>query len=135
MSVLQADVPLTFIGAPFVMCTEFARCSGLVEVRRRCAGRLEDGRPTDALASSCCANLGGLLTALKDRQPTCWWCACSLAMNTSLAHARHSNDGDMHGFRHEGLTPKVSGAGAPQVRRAPTQAMKMPKAWPVLASA
>jgi hypothetical protein len=33
------------------------------------------------------------------------------------------------------LTPKVSGAGAPQVRRAPTQAMKMPKAWPVLASA
>ena len=34
-----------------------------------------------------------------------------------------------------GLTPKVSGAGAPQVRRAPTQAIKMPKAWPVLASA
>ena len=35
----------------------------------------------------------------------------------------------------EGLTTKVSGAGAPKVRRAPTQAMKMPKAWPVLASA
>ena len=34
-----------------------------------------------------------------------------------------------------GLTPKVSGAGAPEVRRAPTLAMKMPKAWPVLASA
>ena len=33
------------------------------------------------------------------------------------------------------LTTKVSGAGAPKVRRAPTQAMKMPKAWPVLASA
>jgi len=34
-----------------------------------------------------------------------------------------------------GLTTKVSGAGAPKVRRAPTQAMRMPKAWPVLASA
>lgn len=30
---------------------------------------------------------------------------------------------------------QVSGAGAPQVRRAPTQAMRMRKAWPVLASA
>jgi hypothetical protein len=33
------------------------------------------------------------------------------------------------------LTPKVSGAEAPQVRRAPTLAMKMAKPWPVLASA
>ena len=33
------------------------------------------------------------------------------------------------------LTTKVSGAGAPQVRRVPTQAMKMAKPWPVLASA
>lgn len=71
MSVLQADVPLTIIGAPFVMCTEFARCPDLVEVRRWCAGRLEDGQPADAMASGCCADLGGLLTALKDRQPTC----------------------------------------------------------------
>jgi hypothetical protein len=39
------------------------------------------------------------------------------------------------GVLREGLTPKVSGAGAPKVRRAPTQAMRMPKAWPVLASA
>ena len=34
-----------------------------------------------------------------------------------------------------GLTTKVSGAGAPQVRRAPTQAMRMPKAWPLVAGA
>ena len=34
-----------------------------------------------------------------------------------------------------GLTPKVSGTGAPKVRRAPTQAMKMAKPWPVLVSA
>jgi len=33
-------------------------------------------------------------------------------MNTSLAHARPSNDGDTHGFRHEGLTPWLTGAGA-----------------------
>jgi hypothetical protein len=30
---------------------------------------------------------------------------------------------------------EVSGAGAPKVRRAPTWAMRMPKAWPMLASA
>ena len=34
----------------------------------------------------------------------------------------------------ESLTPEVSGAGAPQGRRAPTAANKMPKAWPLLAS-
>src|SRR3989344_190298 len=39
--------------------------------------------------------------------------------------------GDLSG----GLTTKVSGAGATKVRRVPTQAMRMPKAWPVLASA
>ncbi len=39
------------------------------------------------------------------------------------------------GVFREGLTTKVSGAEAPQVRRAPTQAMRLPKAWPVLASA
>jgi hypothetical protein len=39
------------------------------------------------------------------------------------------------GVFREGLTLKVSGAGAPKVRRAPTQAVRMPKAWPVLASA
>ena len=39
------------------------------------------------------------------------------------------------GVFREGLTTKVSGAGAPQVRRVPIQAIKMPKAWPVLASA
>ena len=39
-----------------------------------------------------------------------------------------------HVFKRD-LTTKVSGAGAPKVRRAPTQATKMPKAWPVLASA
>jgi hypothetical protein len=33
------------------------------------------------------------------------------------------------------LTTKVSGAGAPKVRRAPSLAMKMAKPWPVLASA
>ena len=32
-------------------------------------------------------------------------------------------------------TLKVSGAGVPKVRRAPTLAMKMAKPWPVLASA
>ncbi len=36
---------------------------------------------------------------------------------------------------HEWPNAQVSGAGAPKVRRAPTQAMTMPKAWPVLASA
>ena len=39
------------------------------------------------------------------------------------------------GVFREGLTTKVSGAEAPQVRRAPTLAMKMAKPWPVLASA
>ena len=29
---------------------------------------------------------------------------------------------------------QVRGTGAPQVRRAPTKAMKMPKAWPLLGS-
>ena len=35
----------------------------------------------------------------------------------------------------ESLTNKVSGAGAPKVRRVPTLAIKMAKPWPVLASA
>ena len=54
-------------------------------------------------------------------------CATAAKEAASVACARGA-------FR-EGLTRKVSGAGAPKVRRAPTQAMKMPKAWPVLASA
>jgi len=35
----------------------------------------------------------------------------------------------------QGLTPKVSGAGAPKVRRVPILAMKMAKPWPVLVPA
>ena len=59
-----------------------------------------------------------------------------------LEELRHLEKGELQktGEVHDaggvcGLTPKVSGAGAPKVRRAPTLAMKMPKAWPVLASA
>ena len=33
-----------------------------------------------------------------------------------------------------GPNTQVRGTGAPQVRRAPTKAMKMPKAWPLLVS-
>ena len=39
------------------------------------------------------------------------------------------------GVFREGLTPEVSGAGAPKVRRASILAIKMAKPWPVLASA
>ena len=37
------------------------------------------------------------------------------------------------GFKQD-LTNELTGAGAPQGRRVPTEANKMPKAWPLLAS-